>query len=327
MTDRRAILLTALAAPLLPGTARAQGHAAGTPPFPNRPVRIVMPYAPGGQSDTVARLIAPRMAAVLGQSVVVENRTGAGGSIGAGIVAGAPADGHTLLFDTPSILIVPFAVKDLPFDYERDFLPLGMAVSQPYVLGVTSAFPAQDIAGLVAHGRTGKSIGFGTPGVGSIGHLAGALLGHRAGIAMEHVAYRGGADAARDLAAGNLEAAIITPNSLDVVVQTGRARALGQTSERPSPLLPGIPTVASAGLPGFDLTSWNAAFVRAGTPEPVVEALDRAFRAAVDDPEVQDAFRRMGGEPGRESRAVFAERVARERTLVRDIVRQTGITF
>jgi tripartite-type tricarboxylate transporter receptor subunit TctC len=320
VTTRRNLLLTALAAPSI---ARAQG----TAPFPNRPIRIVLPYGPGGQSDTVARLIAPRMGAALGQSVVVENRTGAGGSIGAGIVAGAPADGHTLLFDAPSFLIVPFAVKNLPFDYERDFTPLGMAVSQPYVLGVTASFPAQDVAGLVAHGRTGKPIGFGTPGVGSIGHLAGAMLGSRAGISMEHVAYRGGADAARDLAAGNLEAAIITPNSLDAIVQSGRARALGQTSERPSPLLPGIPTIASAGFPGFDLTSWNAAFARSGTPEPILEALDRAFRAAVDDREVQDAFRRMGGEPGTESRAAFSERLVRERAVVRNVIESTGITF
>jgi tripartite-type tricarboxylate transporter receptor subunit TctC len=320
VTTRRNLLLTALAAPSI---ARAQG----TAPFPNRPIRIVLPYGPGGQSDTVARLIAPRMGAALGQSVVVENRTGAGGSIGAGIVAGAPADGHTLLFDAPSFLIVPFAVRNLPFDYERDFTPLGMAVSQPYVLGVTASFPAQDVAGLVAHGRTGKPIGFGTPGVGSIGHLAGAMLGSRAGISMEHVAYRGGADAARDLAAGNLEAAIITPNSLDAIVQSGRARALGQTSERPSPLLPGIPTIAAAGFPGFDLTSWNAAFARSGTPEPILEALDRAFRAAVEDREVQDAFRRMGGEPGTESRAAFGERLTRERAVVRNIIESTGITF
>jgi tripartite-type tricarboxylate transporter receptor subunit TctC len=320
VTTRRNLLLTALAAPSI---ARAQG----TAPFPNRPIRIVLPYGPGGQSDTVARLIAPRMGAALGQSVVVENRTGAGGSIGAGIVAGAPADGHTLLFDAPSFLIVPFAVRNLPFDYERDFTPLGMAVSQPYVLGVTASFPAQDVAGLVAHGRTGKPIGFGTPGVGSIGHLAGAMLGSRAGISMEHVAYRGGADAARDLAAGNLEAAIITPNSLDAIVQSGRARALGQTSERPSPLLPGIPTIAAAGFPGFDLTSWNAAFARSSTPEPILEALERAFRAAVEDREVQDAFRRMGGEPGTESRAAFGERLARERAVVRNIIESTGITF
>jgi tripartite-type tricarboxylate transporter receptor subunit TctC len=320
VTTRRNLLLTALAAPSI---ARAQG----TAPFPNRPIRIVLPYGPGGQSDTVARLIAPRMGAALGQSVVVENRTGAGGSIGAGIVAGAAADGHTLLFDAPSFLIVPFAVRNLPFDYERDFTPLGMAVSQPYVLGVTASFPAQDVAGLVAHGRTGKPIGFGTPGVGSIGHLAGAMLGSRARISMEHVAYRGGADAARDLAAGNLEAAIITPNSLDAIVQSGRARALGQTSERPSPLLPGIPTIAAAGFPGFDLTSWNAAFARSSTPEPILEALERAFRAAVEDREVQDAFRRMGGEPGTESRAAFGERLARERAVVRNIIESTGITF
>ncbi len=319
MTPRRTLLLTALA---LPSIASAQ-----IAPFPNRPIRIVLPYAPGGQSDTVARLVAPRMAAVLGQNVVVENRTGAGGSIGAGIVAGAPADGHTLLFDAPSFLIVPFAVRGLPFDYERDFVPLGMAVTQPYVLGVTAGFPAQDVAGLIAHGKTGRSISFGTPGVGSIGHLAGALLGHRAGITMEHVAYRGGADAARDLAAGNLEAAIITPNSLDVVVQSGRARAIGQTSERQSPLLPTIPTIASAGFPGFDLNSWNAAFVRSATPEPIIEALDRAFHAAVLDSDVQATFRRMGGEAGAESRAAFAERLGRERALVKQIVETTGITF
>ncbi len=206
-------------------------------------------------------------------------------------------------------------------------MPLGLAVSQPYVLGVTAGFPAEDIAGLIAHGRRGASISFGTPGVGGVGHLAGALLGSRAGIAMEHIAYRGGADAARDLAAGNLEAAIITPNSLDAVVQTGRARALAQTSEHPSPLLPGIPTIASAGFPGFDLTSWNGCFARSGTPEPILQALDQAFRTAVEDSAVQAAFRRMSGEPGTEDRATFAQRLVRERALVKDIIERTGITF
>ena len=149
---------------------------ATAPTYPDRPIRIIAPYAAGGQSDTVIRLLAPKMSEALGQTLVIENRTGAGGSIGAGVVAQAPADGYTLLFESFAFLVVPFIVKGLAFDYETAFAPVGQAVALPYVLVVRKDFPATDLAGFIAHARANPGVSYGTPGIGTVGHLAGALL-------------------------------------------------------------------------------------------------------------------------------------------------------
>lgn len=327
MIQRRGLVLAAAGMPLI-GRARDACAQAGRPGalWPTRPVRVIVPYAPGGQTDTVARLLQPRLAAALGQPVVIENRSGAGGSIGAGQVVNAPADGYTLLFDAASFLVVPLAIRNLPFDHQRAFAPVGLATTQPYVLAVTASFPAQDLAGFIRHGRS-QPISYGSPGVGSIGHLAGALLGHVAGITMEHVTYRGGAEAAQDLLAGNLEAAIISASSLEPLVQGGKARALGLTSRAPSPLLPQVPSIAASGYPDFDLAGWNAMFARDGTPEPVLDALAYSLRAALDDTQTRVALRRTGSEPGHLDRASFGIQLQRERTLIARLVADTGIAF
>src|SRR3954454_3765382 len=187
MPARRSLLAATLALPAL-GRAHAQGG------FPDRPVRVVVAFAPGGQSDTVIRLMAPKMGEALGQSLVIENRTGAGGSIAGGVVAQAPADGYTLLFDSFGFLVVPFLVKGLTFNYETAFAPVGQAVSLPYVLVVKKGFPARTLQEFVAYAKKNPGVSYGTPGTGTVGHLAGALLASRAGIALEHVPYRGGAE-------------------------------------------------------------------------------------------------------------------------------------
>jgi len=335
MPTRRALLL----APALPAAARAaaaQGPSPASAPAdspaaspgwaPSRPVRMVVPFAPGGQSDTVARLIQPGMSARLGVPVVVENRTGAGGSIGAGLVAQAAADGHTVLFDAASFLIVPFAVRALPFSYERDFEPVGQVAAQPYVLAVSAGFAPRDLDAFLAAGRAGE-ISYGSPGVGSVGHLAGALLASRAGLRMEHVSYRGGAEAARDLAAGTLQAAIISNNSLDPLLQAGRAFALALTGAERRGGPPGVPTIAESGFPGFDMASWNALFVRAGTPRPAVDALAAAINHAIEAAGTRDALRRIGSEPVRADPDAFDAQLGRERAVVGRVVAETGISF
>ncbi|MBP0495161.1 Bug family tripartite tricarboxylate transporter substrate binding protein [Pararoseomonas indoligenes] len=322
MPTRRGLVLAAASMPLIAHAQTERPHAS----WPTRPLRVIVPYAPGGQTDTVARLIQPRLAAALGQPVVIENRSGAGGSIGAGLVANAPADGYTLLFDAASFLIVPLAIRNLPFDYEHAFAPVGLATAQPYVLAVTASFPAADLASFVRYGR-GKPISYGSPGVGSIGHLAGALLGHAAGLTLEHITYRGGAEAAADLLAGNLEAAVLSASSLEPLLPTGKARAIGLTSRDRSPLLPQVPPIASSGYPDVDLAGWNALFARSGTPEPVLERLEQALRTALEDPQTGDALRRIGSEPGSMNRAAFGAQLERERALIRRIVADTRITF
>ncbi|MBX9702308.1 MAG: twin-arginine translocation pathway signal protein [Acetobacteraceae bacterium] len=320
MPARRALLLAAGSA-ALPRPAVAQD-----PAWPSRPIRVIAPYSPGGQSDTVIRMLAPKMQELLGQPIVVENRTGAGGTIGAGLVAQAPADGHTLLFESFSFVVVPLIAKGLGFDYETAFVPVAQAVTLPYVLVVKRDFPPpHDLAGFVAEARRRPGITYGTPGVGTPGHLAGALLAHRAGIRLEHVPYRGGQDAARDVIAGNIDAAISTANTLRPLVEDGRAHGIALTSAERRGSLARLPTIAESGYPGFDITSWNGLFAPAGTPAPVVARLNAAVRHGTTDAEIVRRLALTGNEAVSAEAAAFAARIARDRETVRRIVAEAGI--
>jgi tripartite-type tricarboxylate transporter receptor subunit TctC len=328
--QRRRELLTTGSAVLLASAASAPrgavAQAAAGERWPSRPIRIVAPYAPGGQSDTVIRLLQPRMAEFLGQPLVIENRTGAGGTIGAGIVAQAPPDGYTLLFESIAFLIAPLIVRGLSFDYETAFAPVGQAVAAPYVLAVKRDFPGRDVAGFVAAARAAPgSVTYGTPGVGSPGHLAGALLESRAGIKLEHVPYRGGAEAARDLAAGNIAAVLITANSIKPLIDDGRAHGVALTSAERRGSLARLPTIAESGYPGYDMTSWNALFAPAGTPEPVVARLSAALHHATGDAATRERLALTGNDAVTDTPAEFAARTAREREVVKRIVRESGI--
>lgn len=324
MLTRRAALPALLAAPALARAAAAQDDAGD---FPSRPVRIVLPYAAGGQADTIARLMQPRMSEALGQPVVIENRSGAGGSIGGGIVAGSAPDGYTLLFDAASFLIVPLALRGLPFDYETAFAPVGLIAEQPYVLAVTPGMGVSDLAGFLAAVRaSGQPLLYGTPGIGSIGHLAGALLARRTNVQLEHVSYRGGADASRDMAAGTLSMGILSYNSLVPLLTTGRARAIAVTSgirrgDR------SIPTIAESGYPGFDVTSWTGVFTRAGTPAGVVRKLAAACNHATADAAVRERMAAIGSEATEARPEAFSARLSVEREVVKAIVREAGIVF
>ncbi len=290
-----------------------------------RPLRVIVAFAPGGQSDTVMRLLQPRMAEALGQPVVVENRAGAGGAIAAGVVAGSPPDGNTLLFDSFGFVVQSLVQRGLPFDYETAFAAVGQATELPYVLVTRMDFPGRDLAGFIAQARARPGVTFGTPGIGSTGHLAGVLLGHRAGVRLEHVPYRGGADAARDVAAGNLDCAISTANTLRPLVQDGRARGIALTSAVRRGSMADLPTIAESGFPGFDLTSWNGLFAPAATPAPVIGRLSDAMRIATQDPFVRERLGAGGNEAVSEPAAAFAARVASDRRVVRQLVAETGL--
>ncbi len=320
--SRRTLAALAGAAALLPAPAV---HAQGTGGYPNRPVRIVVAFAPGGNSDTLARLIQQKMAAVLGQSVIIDNRGGAAGTLAATAVATAPAGGYALLFDAASFVVAQFVHKSTPFDYERDFAPVGMVAEVPYVLAVPSSAGVRDLKGFLDAAKGNRDgTPYGSPGVGSIGHLAGALLGHRAGVKLEHVPYRGGSEVARDLAAGTLDAGIISANSLNPVLESGKAKAIAVTSAKRGGVQ-GVPTIAESGFPDFDLTSWNAIFCRSGTPGPVRQRLEAAIDAATSDAEVKARFAAIGAEATAAEPERLGERLVRERKLIQDLVRDTGI--
>jgi tripartite-type tricarboxylate transporter receptor subunit TctC len=318
----RRTLATLAGAALLPAPAV---HAQATNSYPNRPVRLVVAFAPGGNSDTLARLIQRKMAAFLGQSIIIDNRGGAGGVLAASAVASAPADGHTLLFDAASFVVAQFVHKSTPFNYERDFVPVGMVAEVPYILAVPSSGNIRDLKGFLDAARAAQDgTPYGSPGVGSPGHLAGALLAHRAKVKLEHVPYRGGSEVARDLAAGTLEAGILTANSLNPVIESGKARAIAVTSARRGGIQ-GVPTIAEAGFPDFDLTSWNAIFCRSGTPAPIRQRLEEAINAATSDDEVKARFTAIGAEATSAEPKQLGERLVHERKLIQDLVRDTGI--
>ena len=205
---RRRLALGLFATPLAAPALRAQSS------YPDRPVRIVVPYSAGGVADTTARIMQAKLAEHLGQTVIIENRTGASGSIAAAAVAQAPADGHTLLYEGSTYITLPLVNRNLSVDYEATLAPIGRANSQPYIIGLRAGFPANDFAGLLAEARRRPTeVTFGTPGVAHIGHFMGELIQLMGQVRMEHIPFRGGADVARELAAGRIDVGIISFSS------------------------------------------------------------------------------------------------------------------
>ena len=294
--------------------------------FPLRPIRILVPQAAGGVNDVAARLAAGHIAA-LGQPCVVENRTGAGGTIAASAVARAVADGHTLLLgNTGTHATNPATVLNLPYDAVADFEPVANIGGSPFIAVIRADIPAGTLAEFLAWARArGQPVVYGSAGAGASVHLATELLRSRTGIVMTHVPYRGTAPALTDLAAGHIDFALSSITSAMPLVQTGRARAIGVTSLTPSILAPGIPTFAEAGLPGFAATTWSALFAPKGTPEPVLEALNRAINDGIGSEAGRAAFLRVGLEPTPGPRAALARYLASEMAVWAEAVEQAGI--
>ncbi len=309
---------TLLAAVALPAPALAQGE------YPNRPVRLVIPYSAGGVADTVARIIQPKVAEHLGQPLIVENRTGASGAIGAAAVAQSAPDGTTLLLEGATSITSPLVNKGLAVDYTT-LVPVTQITAAPYVLGVRTDFPAEDLAGFIAEAkRRPGQVTYGTPGVAHIGHLMGELLQSLAGIRLEHVPYRGGADAARDVIGGRIDAAIISESSLKPVFASGKGRPFGVTGPVRRPNLPGTPAIAEV-VPGYDLTTWMVIFAPAGTPPGVVARAAAAFRHATADPETRTRIETSGNDPMVTGPAEAAALVDRDRALLTRLIREAGL--
>jgi tripartite-type tricarboxylate transporter receptor subunit TctC len=286
----RRLLLGAAALPLVAGEgARAQGG------FPSRPIRIVIGFPPGGGIDILARLMAPQMAARLGQPVVVENRPGANGIVATQAVIGAEADGHTIFFGTTGNLAVnPALYPNAGFDLLRDLAPLSLVASLAFVMVVNPAVPAQTLSEFIAlaKARPGR-LNFASSGNGGLPHLSGELLNAAAGIDTIHVPYRGSAPAFTDVIGGQVQfmfdaLAIAQPH-----IAAGRVRALGITGPRPLAALPGVP-VMQATVPGYDVVNWYGMSVRAGTPPAIIARLQAEVAAALAVPEVAERAAGLG---------------------------------
>jgi tripartite-type tricarboxylate transporter receptor subunit TctC len=274
--SRRALLGAVLAAPAI--SARAQG-------FPERPVRLVVPWAPGGSTDVLARLLSVPMGEALGQPLVVENRPGASGTIGHASVARAPADGYTVLMATNSTFaIAPHLLPSMPYEHDAAFAAVSLLAETPLVLCVKRGGPAE-VAALVAAARARPdALTFGSGGIGVTSHLAAELLMALAGIGMVHVPYRGGGPAAQALAAGEIDVAFLDPTVAKPLADGGQVAMIATTGSRRFPSLPTLPTVAEAGVPHYETVTSYAFFVPRGTPAPVIARLTAAANGVFGRP-------------------------------------------
>jgi tripartite-type tricarboxylate transporter receptor subunit TctC len=250
--------------------------------FPEQPVTLVVPFAPGGGTDTTARTLAAGMSANLGKPVIVENRAGAGTIIGTNYVAHTKPDGYVMLVATFAHAVNPALHASLPYDTDKAFEPVAMVAHSANVLVVNAKLPFHSVKDLLAYANAhpGK-LNYGSTGVGTSAHLAGELLKNLAGINMTHVSYKGAAPAVTDLLSGQIQVMLITAASATPYVKSGQLRALAVTSAQRSPAFPDLPTLAEAGVPGYLAESWTGVFVPAGTPQPVVQRLHDAIAAAV----------------------------------------------
>ena len=265
--------------------------------YPNRPVRMVVPLSPGGFADVPARIIAPRLSDALGQQVFVENRAGAGATIGTDFVAKAKPDGYTLLFTGTPHVISPALYKNLPYDPLKDFASVALVASGPYVLVVNPQLPAKSVQELIALAKAqpGK-IDYASSGNGSAQHLVSALFASMAGIDLSHVPYKGSGPAMQDLLSGQVKVSFAgTPNVMPHV-KAGKLRALAVSTPKRSPDLPDVPTVAEAGVPGYDATLWLALLAPAGTPTDIVQKLYTETAKVLRNPEVAQAISPTGVE-------------------------------
>lgn len=314
---RRAALGAALAAPFIrPAAAQA---------WPARTIRLVVPFAAGGAADSAARTVFPRVSEILGQTIVVENRTGAGGSIGGAAVAQSAGDGYTWLFDASSHIVNPSLLRNLPFDY-ASFVPCSQVATFPQVIAVKEAFPARTLAELIAaaKARPGE-LSFGTQGNATAGHLALELFQARAGIRLTHVPYRGGADAARDLAGGNVDGVLITALSAGPIVQSGRARMLAVTVTERLANWPDVPTLSESGFPGFDMSEWVGLVAPAGTPAPIVARMQATVAEVLKEPQVRERLAQLGAVPVGSDPETFGRFLREGRETMARLVREAGI--
>lgn len=294
--------------------------------YPSRPIRLIVPYPPGGGTDIAARVIARRVAEDIGQPVVIENRPGAGTTIGSGVVAKAAPDGYTLVFGSVTHTIAPALYRKLPFDAERDFTPIVQIARFPFVLVVNPAVEARSVTELLALARARPgALSFASVGNGTGTHLAGEMLKIMSGADINHVPYKGSAQALPDLLSGVVSMMFMDTPPAIPQVRDGTLRALAVTTSNRSPWLPGVPTVAESGLPGFEFTSWWGVLGPAGMPTDVTARLNAAFVRTLRVPEVRDRLESLAAEPVGGSPEQFAAVLKSEFRKFAKLVMDVGL--
>ena len=293
--------------------------------WPTRSIRVVLPYAPGGSTDASARLVATPMTQSLGQPVVVENRAGATGTIGAAEVARSAKDGYTLLIDAAAHGSNHALYRNLAFDYTKDFVPLSQLTVSPQILAVHPSLPVRTVPELVALAKAKPgTLSYGTPGNGSAGHLACAALAWHAGMDVTQVAYRGGGPAVQDLLANQISFTFASVSAALGLVQDGKLRPLAVSSLKRIAPLPDIPAIAET-YAGFDINEWAGIYAPAGTPEPILAKIESAARAAIAVPEVKQRLEQLGAVPVGNSRAEFTEWLTGHRGRMSELIQAANI--
>ncbi|WP_296784928.1 tripartite tricarboxylate transporter substrate binding protein [Variovorax sp.] len=272
------------------------GPAAAQQDYPNKPIRLIVPFTPGGVTDTGARVVADKLGARLGQSVVVDNRPGASGNIGTQMVATAAPDGYTLLLGFDGTLVInPHVYAKVPFDTLKDFVPVSKIGDAVLIIVVHPSVPAKTLSELVAYSKTNPGgVSYGSAGTGSTPHLAGELLKARTGANFVHVPYKGGGQSMTDLVGGSLPMLYTAVAGAYPFVQKGQIRPIAVSSAQRLASLPEVPTVAESGVPGFESSSWIGILAPAKTPQPIVDRLQRELHAVVQSPEVRERLASLG---------------------------------
>ena len=295
--------------------------------YPSRPIRLIVPFAAGGAADSVARILGKRVGEALGQTIVVEDRGGGGGTIGTELVKKSDPDGYTLLLgQSGPISINPGIYAKLSYDPAKDFAPISMTTAYPYIVVVNPALGVKTLAELVALAKSKPGeLNYGTAGVGVSNHLATELFDDKAGIRMTHIPYRGTSLAVADLLAGQVQVVFADPVSALAHVRAGTLLALAVTSKERSPVAPNVPTIAESGYPGFDAVAWHGIMAPAGTPVPIVQKLNREIVKALKDPETaglieQQAMQIVGSSP-----ETFASFIKQDIAIWKNVARQAKI--
>jgi len=297
--------------------------------YPEKPIRLIIPFAPGGSTDILGRVLAEAMQPILGQTIIVENKAGAAGNIGGHFVAQASPDGYTLLMAAAGPTVInPSLYDNMPFNPTTDLAPITAITTEHNLMAVNPSIPAKTLNEFIAYAKqnAGK-ISFGSPGTGSPAHLAGELLNKMAGLDMQHVPYKGTGPAVTDLVAGHIDVMIDNMPPLLPHVQTDRLRAVAVPSATRTDAMPDIPTFEEEGLKGYIIMAWKGFMAPAGTPEPVIDKLHGAIIQALQRPDIQKRLIELGAEPKGNTPAEFAEQIRTETAWWADLIKETNTTL
>jgi tripartite-type tricarboxylate transporter receptor subunit TctC len=294
--------------------------------YPNKPIRFIVPYPPAGGTDIVARIVSEPLAAALGQPIIIDNRGGAGGNVGTDIAAKAAPDGYTVLFTLSSHTINPKLYEKLPFDVEKDFVPISLAALVPQILVANPSVPANNVAELIALAKSGPGkLNYASVGTGSPAHIAGELFKLKAGVDIVHVPYKGGGPAITDTLGGQVQLAFVSIPAALQYVKAGKLKALAVTSDKRSLAAPDIPTIAESGVPDCVVNSWYGALAPAKTPPAIVAKLQAAFVKVLAQPEVKERLFLQGAEAAASTSAEFDRRIRDELKQWEYVIREAKI--